>query len=254
MQDQIDTDSPGGKLYCPNCGDGSYHVGEYCWFGVQCHNADCGEIMAPGLALVRRLDGGVQAGVEFRRVREPEEDGNEVLSSEHSSVVDEEGDVQDDVEEEQHVQVDIEEEQVDDNYIWGDHGMTDQSHQTTPPPLITPSNNSPPLREQRVSPLRNPHHLPAISSPLRRVWTPRSTQSTSSSSQSSESQLSSSGNFDPADPWLFDTTAMTEIPEEISIPNQQNDSQDSPTPRSYQEYLFDTLDEFETNSFLEDTF
>ena len=48
MED-IDVESPGGKLKCPGCGE---WVGEYSWLGLQCE--DCGEVVAPGLALVRR--------------------------------------------------------------------------------------------------------------------------------------------------------------------------------------------------------
>src|SRR5579859_2866259 len=73
MHEQLDTTAPGGKLYCPKC-EGKYHVGEYCWMGVQCQNAQCGEIVAPGLALIHRMEGDKLEGAEFMRVREEDED------------------------------------------------------------------------------------------------------------------------------------------------------------------------------------
>lgn len=76
---QLDTSSPGGKLLCPNC---PAHIGEYCWLGVQCA---CGEIVSPGLALIRQFDEDVLSGVEFRVVSEGSVDYYEAFSSKETS-------------------------------------------------------------------------------------------------------------------------------------------------------------------------
>jgi len=74
MRPQIDIDSIGGKLFCPNC-DEEHCVGEYCWLGVQCQGEECAEIMAPGLALFsksRRPSAEKDSGVELFKVQEVE--------------------------------------------------------------------------------------------------------------------------------------------------------------------------------------
>ena len=81
MESQIDVHSPGGKLFCPNCPNEPEHVGEYCWFGLQC---SCGEVVSPGLALLSKLEDGYLRGVEFRRVQEGSVDGDEVESSQET--------------------------------------------------------------------------------------------------------------------------------------------------------------------------
>jgi hypothetical protein len=81
METQIDVHSPGGKLFCPNCPNDPEHVGEYCWFGLQC---SCGEVVSPGLALLSKLEDGYLRGVEFRRVQEGSVDGDEVEYSQET--------------------------------------------------------------------------------------------------------------------------------------------------------------------------
>lgn len=96
MVSQIDTDSPGGKLFCPNCSNNPEHVGEYCWFGLQC---SCEEVVSPGLALLSKLADGHLRGVEFRRVREGSVDNDEVESYQETESQDANEDADDDVDE-----------------------------------------------------------------------------------------------------------------------------------------------------------
>jgi len=226
MADQIDVTSPGGKLYCPYCdGEGGrYYVGEYCWLGVQCQNEECAEIVAPGLALIKRLDEGGPAGVEFRQVLE---DG---LVSEES---DDEGPIEgyygsdDDIEEEVADDLTGDGDAEDDptrnyNPLQRPEELFQQAQQpaTVPISIILPPGHL-------LNHLRNPRHLPNTPSRLRNTWIPRSAPSSQASTSSDSgspvdvemepfSNESSNGNVHGFDnQWLANLQASPDTPAEI---------------------------------------
>ena len=233
MTSDIDINSPGGKLSCPNC---SEHVGEYCWLGLQCM---CGEVVSPGLALLSELRDGHIRGAEFRRVRDGSVDDNEVESSQETQSQETNDDV-DDVDEED---FDLPQEQMlsetiehmddaDDEEIPESFGqmlkecleadgvgepdaiesniISDSTDEFTFTPRIQVRpggawNTGIVPQDIRVIPrsmvmdyvppsMRNPHHLPMMPSRLRITWGPPSRSSSAGNSQSSKSSNSSNGN------------------------------------------------------------
>lgn len=208
MTDQIDTTSPGGKLFCPNCNDarGPNYVGEYCWFGIQCQNPTCGEIVSPGLALIKSLEDGEIPGVEFQRVAEGSVDSGEVSSSQETVRDDDCVDEQDDNEirpeaeqiEERHDEAGIgfqsflsdatEMAAITNEEDIQTYSYQQQEREVTPPQQSrrgTPSNITTTQSAQRIS--DNQRHLPAVSSPLRECWFPPSAHSSEDGSQASHS-------------------------------------------------------------------
>jgi hypothetical protein len=236
MRDQIHTSAPGGKLYCPNCNDdalGPNYVGEYCWLGVQCENAMCAEIVSPGLALIRRLQGNLYTGVEFRQVAE---DGEETYSSQETN---EEFDEED----EQQFAGDLPE---GDSRPDGDGDWDEIENQFAQPPntellpsttqesrtpmeelpsqIIQPENTEmhmlnpvvasrPSMRNLSLS-LRHPRHVPFTPSRLRNSWIPRSAPSTTESSQGSQTSV----NYDGLEA-NYSAAFTTESDERVSPPH-----------------------------------
>jgi hypothetical protein len=231
MMYQIDTDSPGGKLFCPNCSNNPEHVGEYCWFGLQC---SCGEIVSPGLALLSILADGHLRGVEFRRVREGSVDNDEVESSQETESQDANEDV-DDVDEDDFNSLseshESREEDTDDEEIVDEMlseleeanagveritlesdvipGSQDVDWLTFPAEIHQPGGTqnaetvqqdvrmiprSVPMMDHLPPSMRNPHHLPIMPSRLRNTWKPPSRSSSSGDSLASESPKASNVN------------------------------------------------------------
>jgi dual specificity phosphatase 12 len=190
----LDTSSPGGKLLCPNPNDCPHHVGEYCWLGVQCN---CGELVSPGFALIRRLENEELSGVEFKRVSEGSFDYGEVFSSEESSesANDDEVDRIEDLEEDLPVS-----QELDENIEWivesdesqDSEGISDGallSRPTQGHSLVTirSGQRSIPRSVPTIGQFqRNPYHLPSTPSRLRNTWIPPSAPSSVASSQASE--------------------------------------------------------------------
>jgi hypothetical protein len=222
MDEQIDTDSPGGKLFCPNCDGGTYHVGEYCWIGVQCQSAGCGEIMAPGLALLRRLDGDVEVGVEIKRVHEAGEEGDyEYLTS------DEESEESISVEEDNHAQGELDEEvEMGDNLVGNEYDefpsdeipcgrdgptlLHEPLRRAATPPMDALTHHVTSTRSSVL--LLNPHHLPAKRSPLRSTWIPPSAPPSTPSSPTPQLESDSSGVInESSSTWGTFDSSMTEM-------------------------------------------
>lgn len=233
MNEQIDTSSPGGKLYCPGCSDvtlGLYYVGEYCWMGVQCENEACGEIVSPGLALIRRLEGDTPTGVEFRQV---EEDGDEFISSQETC-----DESNDDDEEQQPDSAQTGSLAAEDEGSWADIETAYNEAcdaEDTPQPTSAPTDgqpmevlsscqihpkgrkvNSPPRPPKRNS-LNSPEHLryiPTTPSRLRNTWIPRSMPSTPGNSQGSQ-ESQESVNFLTSEPSSISTSDEQEEPSQV---------------------------------------
>jgi hypothetical protein len=212
MTDQIDVSAPGGKIYCPNCSDdnrGPYYVGEYCWLGVQCENATCGEIVSPGLALIRRLQGDLHIGVEFRQVAE---DGEETYSSQETNEEFDDGDEQQLAggrpDGDSRADDDGDWDEIENNFFRASNTELLPSITHTQEPRIpmeelpaqsirgeTAEMVNPAVASRRsiqnVSNLpRYLRHVPRAPSRLRNSWIPRSAPSTTASSQDSQTSVS----------------------------------------------------------------
>jgi hypothetical protein len=210
MTVQMDTAAPGGRLYCPECSNvtqGPYYVGEYCWMGVQCENAECGEIVSPGLALIRRLEGETIVGVEFRQV---DEDGDEYFSSQETLESNDADDDDDDDDQEPGFAV-----PPTDYFAREDNGPWEEqennffeafnieaitqptsSHGERQPIVGVPTRQSPrrsrrprtfhPYRQNNSNSPQYLRYVPITPSRLRNTWIPRSMPSSDSNSQESQ--------------------------------------------------------------------
>jgi len=210
---EIDPEAPGGKIKCPGCKE---VVGEYAWLGLQCE--DCGEIVSPGLALVKR------GNVELLQFPATEEAVG-IRSSDGQDVPPESA----------APELDSGPEKCETER---DHSPTevltpamDASKPTEQPP-VPPQVASPLPKQQRPNLMRRPsplsrlsipgiaRFLPSIPSPLRHTWFPRSSSSSPSSSQLSSQFSSQSCSQESYQSSNLTNTQLDDTIEETSSQNE----------------------------------